>query len=236
MFLFQLPPDYPRIKRVTSFQELVTTRFTDNVNALCWERGLPGDFNEVVSRLDASQGVTPLDETQLLALPLGASVRAGIAQMIEDQRLLRGHGLSPRLDSIQDYPRDENAGPVPTDVYSFHVDSATVETDTYLCTYYGPASEGLRNEQARRRVDIPETRAELLRLFGGEDNADFDEYLKENCYDLHYVPLPHARPFSFGVGNLWRIAVQYAGSPGPPCIHRAPETLPGEGRRLLLIS
>jgi hypothetical protein len=85
-------------------------------------------------------------------------------------------------------------------------------------------------------VDAPETRAELLKRFGGLDSDDFRDYLKENCYDLHYVPIPGARPFSFGIGNLWRIAVDYPGSPVPPCIHRAPPTLPGEPPRLLLIS
>lgn len=38
-------------------------------------------------------------------------------------------------------------------------------------------------------------------------------WLHENCYDLHYEPTPGAQPFSFGVGNLWRIAVQYPGCP-----------------------
>ena len=37
------------------------------------------------------------------------------------------------------------------------------------------------------RVEINETRIELLKLFGGEDDADFREYLKVNCYDLHYA-------------------------------------------------
>ncbi|MBC8001589.1 MAG: hypothetical protein H7X97_03280, partial [Opitutaceae bacterium] len=156
--------------------------------------------------------------------------------LIEDQRILRERDLDPVLNCINGYPRDENPGPVPTDVFSFHVDSATVETDTWLCTYHGPASEGLRNDEAQRRVDIPETRAELLRLFGGEDNDDFRAYLKENCYDLHYASVPQARPFSFGTGNLWRIAVDYPSSPVPPCIHRAPETRPGQPPRLLLIS
>jgi hypothetical protein len=49
--------------------------------------------------------------------------------------------------------RDEESGAVPTDVYSFHADSATVETDTYLCSYTEAASEGLRNEEAQRYVD-----------------------------------------------------------------------------------
>ena len=91
-------------------------------------------------------------------------------------------------------------------------------------------------EEGRDADKHPETRAELLRLFGGKDDADFREYLKENYYDLHWAPLPGAVPFSFGIGNLWRIAVDWPGSPVPPCIHRAPGTLPGEAPRLLLIS
>ena len=85
-------------------------------------------------------------------------------------------------------------------------------------------------------MDIPETRAELLRLFGGTNDDDFREHLREHCYDLHFAPVSSARPFSFGVGNLWRVAVDWPGSPVPPCIHRAPETLPGQPPRLLLIS
>jgi hypothetical protein len=123
-----------------------------------------------------------------------------------------------------------------TDVFSFHADSAPVETDTWLCTYHGPASEGLPNDEARRRVDIPETRAELLRRFGGPDDATFLEYLSEHHYDLHYAPRPNARPYSFGLGNLWRIAVDWPGGPVLPCIHRAPEHTPDQPPRLLLIS
>lgn len=231
-----LPPDYARIKQVNSFHELVTTPFEGGVNALCWRRTLPGQFNEVVKQLGAGEGITTLDDARLLALPVSAAGRAAIDILLEDQRRLRAHGLSPVLDCIHGYLRDEDPGPVPTDVYSFHADSATVEADTYLCTYHGPASEGLRNDEAQRRVDIPETRAKLLKRFGGEDNDDFRDYLKENCYDLHYAPVAQARPFCFGLGNLWRIAVDYPGSPVPPCIHRAPEALPGQPPRLLLIS
>jgi len=231
-----LPPDYPRIKRVRSFHELVTTRFGDGVNALCWERTLPGDFSEVVEQLGSREAIIALDEARLLALPVSAAGRLAIDILLADQRLLREHDLDPVLNCINGYPRDENPGPIPTDVFSFHTDSATVETDTYLCTYHGPASEGLRNEEAQRRVDVPATRAELLQRFGGYDNDAFREYLNENCYDLHYAAAPLARPFPFGLGNLWRIAVDYPGSPVPPCIHRAPATLPGQPPRLLLIS
>jgi hypothetical protein len=236
MSLFELPRGYSRIQMVQSFHELVTTRFGNGVNALCWPRALPGDFGELVARLAPEEGIATLDEARLLSLPVSEAGRVAVAILLEDQRLLRAHGLAPVLDCIRAYPRDEAQEVVRTDVYSFHADSATVAADTWLCTYHGPSSEGLRNDEARRRVDIPETRAELLQLYGGEDNDAFCDYLSENCFDLHYAPAPEARPFSFGLGNLWRIAVKYPGSPVPPCIHRAPETLPGQPPRLLLIS
>ena len=175
------------------------------------------------------------DDARLRALRVSPAGRVAIGVLLEDQRQLRAHDLDPVLNCIAGYPRDEDPGPVPTDVFSFHVDSAPVPADTWLCTYHGPPSEGLRNDEAQRRVDVPATRAELLRLFGGEDNDAFRGHLAENCYDLHYAPLPEARPFSFGVGNLWRIACDYPGSPVPPCLHRAPATQPGQ-QRLLLIS
>jgi hypothetical protein len=215
---------------------LVATPFAGGVNALCWERTLPGDFGEVVALLGAGEGIVTLDEARLRGLPASAAGRSAIDQMLADLRLLRARDLDPGLNIIHGYPRDEEPGPVATDVFSYHADSAPVEADTWLCTYHGPASEGLRNEEAQRRVDIGATRAELLKLYGGADDEGFRDYLKEHCYDLHYAPVPPARPFSFGLGNLWRIAVEYPGSPVPPCIHRAPENLPGQPPRLLLIS
>jgi hypothetical protein len=233
---FALPPNYPRVKRVRSFQELINTPFTDGINALCWQRTLLGDFGEVVERLGAREEIATLDEALLRSLSVSKAGRVAIDQLLEDYRLMKNSDLEPALNCIRDYPRDEDPGPVPTDVFSFHADSATVEADTYLCTYHGPASEGLRNDEALRRVDIPETRAALLKLFGGNDDDAFREHLKENCYDLHYAAVSSARRFSFGVGNLWRIATDFPGCPVPPCIHRAPETVRGAPPRLLLIS
>jgi hypothetical protein len=233
---FSLPADYPRIQRVSSFHELATTPFENGVNALCWERELPGNFAEIMSQLETREGTTALEEDQLRALPLSEAGKVAVEVLLEDLRLLRERHLDPILDCINGYIHDADPGPVPTDVCSFHVDSATVEADTWLCTYHGPSSEGLRNEEAVRRVDIPETRAELLSLFGGEDDEGFREHLSDNCFDLHYAPIGEARPFVFGQGNLWRIAVAYPGCPVPPCIHRGPKTLPGDPPRLLLIS
>ncbi len=229
------PPEHARIRVVGSFHELLTTPFTDGVNALCWPRVLPGDFTEVVRLLGPGDGIFPLDEELLRSLPLSDAGRVAAGVMLDDQRLLRAQDLEPEINCIHHYLRDETDGPIATDVLSFHADSATDETDTWLCTYHGFPSEGVANENTRPRVDIPEIRAELLRLHGGPDDKTFREFLAENCYDLHYALLPGARPYSFGMGNLWRIATDWPGSPVPPCIHRAPETQPGDPVRLLLI-
>lgn len=229
------PPDYARVKCVQSFEELVSTPFARGINALCWPRVLEGDFDEVVAHVTAGDGIATLDDASLRALRLSPAGQVAVETLIADQERLRSLGLSPVLDCIQRYPRDDD-DLVSTDVYSFHADSATVETDTYLCSYTEAASEGIRNEDAQRCIDVPDIRAALLRRFGGADDGGFLEYLRENCYDLHYVPLPSGRPFSFGLGNFWRIAVEYPGSPVPPCVHRAPATIPGRPPRLLLIS
>jgi hypothetical protein len=75
MSLFTPPPGYTRLKIVGSFQELVTTRFADGVNALCWPRTLPGDFGEILARLGAGEGIMPLDEARLNTFPLGDAGR-----------------------------------------------------------------------------------------------------------------------------------------------------------------
>jgi len=233
---FTLPPGYPRIKVVHSFAELVSTPFADGINALCWQRTLPGDFAEVVRQLGEREGMTSLDASLLRSLALSPAGKTAVDVLVTDLELLTAHGLAPLMDCFPGYPRDDENEIVPTHVYSWHVDRAPVEADTYLCTYFGAPSEGLLNEKALRRVDIPETRAALLQQYGGADDADFLEYLRENCYDLHYAAAPEAQPFSFGLGNLWRIAIQHPESLVPPCIHRAPETIPGQPPRLLLIS
>jgi len=227
-------PDHPRIRRVTSLSELAATPFADGVNALCWPRTLAGDYGEVAAALGQGEGIQTLDAARLRALPVSPAGREAVDQMLADLRLMQGLGRDPVLNCIHAYPRDEQPGPVVTDVFSFHADSAPVEADTWLCTYLGAPSEGLRNEDAVRRVELPATRAQLLRLFGGADDEAFRDYLHENCYDLHYAPLPAARPYSFGLGNLWRIAVDWPGNPVPPCVHRAPETVPGAPRLLLI--
>jgi hypothetical protein len=224
------------IRYVENFPDLIAAPFAQGINAVCWPRSLGGDFREVVSHLGAGEAVVGLDEARLRALPLSEAGRSAVACMLEDLRLLQSHGFAPELNCIYAYPHDQDDAGLPTDVYSFHADRAPLAAETWLCTYHGAPSEGLANDEAQRRVDVPALRAELLRRFGGNDDADFTAYLEETCHDLHYLPRRHAQPYSFGIGNLWRIAVDYPDSPVPPCIHRAPLVGPGDPPRLLLIS
>lgn len=227
-----------RIRLVRTFDELRTTPLAGGINALCWPRRLPGDFAAVAARFAGQPGVTAIDEEALASLRSSAAddEKAAMDVLLGDLRLLRDEGLDPELDAVRGYARDERHGPVRTDVCSFHVDRAPVETDTWLCTYHGAPSEGLANEDAERLVDVAEVRATLLASYGGGDGDGFREHLAGHSYDLHYRAKPFARPFSFGVGNLWRIATLWPGCPVPPCIHRAPAMSPQDGPRLLLIS
>jgi len=223
-----------RVRFVGSFEELRRTPFAHGVNALCWPRVLAGDFGEIARQLGAGDGIEQLDAARLSRLALGESGRIARATLLADLELLRAQGLAPELNCIHAYPRDDADAPVPTDVLSFHADSAPVEAATWLCTYHGAPSEGLANEEALRRTDVPATRAALLREYGGDDDDGFRQFLRENCYDLHYAMTPQAQPYSFGLGHLWRIAVDWPGSPVPPCIHRAPAQAPGQPRLLLI--
>lgn len=225
----------PSIRLVQSLDELVTTRFADGVNALCWPRTLEGDYAEVAAGLDVEIGITQLDEVEFQGLHLSAAGQRAVRVMLEDHRLLTERGLQPELNCINGYPPNDPSAPLRTDVCSFHVDSATCDADTFLCTYFGASSEGLLWEQAMRSVDVPETRARLLAAYGGADDAGFAEWLNAHHFDLHFAPLPGAKPFTFGVGNLWRVATLHPGCTVQACIHRAPDPLPGE-KRLLLIS
>lgn len=67
------------------------------------------------------------------------------------------------------------------------------------------------------------------------DDDDFHALVREESFDLHYGIVEGARPYAFGVGHLWRIAVEWPASPVLPCLHRAPTTDPGDEPRLLLI-
>jgi hypothetical protein len=218
---------------VDSFDALLNRRFVDGTNALCWPRALPGDFGEVARLVAPAEGVVVVTVDMLAALPLSAAGRVAADVMTADLLQLQALGKEPLLNGIAGYPRDDSGSAVITDVMSFHVDRAPIEVDTFLCTYFGAPSEGIDNDDAVLRVLDPDVRTALLAAWRADNNAsDFDSFLAEHSYDLHYRVVDGAQPWSFGVGAMWKIAVQWPGCRVPPCIHRAPDNV---DPRLLLI-
>jgi hypothetical protein len=228
-----LSPVENQIHRVTNFQDLVSTPFYREINALCWERKLTGDFSEIVKKLELNENIMVLDQEDLLKLRLSEQGQLAREILLNDLKVLKAHGASPILNLIRCYDRDDSYPFFPTDVYSFHVDRSPVPTDTFLCTYYGESSEILPNSQAEQKILVPEIRDELKKLYHGSDE-EFESFLSEHFFDLHYQPKPNASPISLGHGHLWRLAVDYPESKVLPCIHRAPKEKNGQ-KRLLMI-
>lgn len=222
-----------QIHYVTNFQDLVSTPFQGDINAICWRRELTGDFSEIVKQVEPSETLATLTEDQLLALQLTAQGQLARDFLINELKLLTAHGASPTLNVIKQYERDDAFPLCPTDVYSFHVDRSPIPTDTFLCTYYGAPSEILPNAQGQQKVLIPKIRAALKTLYDGPE-AGFGAFLTEYFFDLHYEALPDAKPISLGIGNLWRLAIGHPESEVLPCLHRAPKETDGECRLLMI--
>jgi hypothetical protein len=222
-----------QIHCVTNFQDLVALPFHGAINALAWTRQLAGDFSEIVKKIEQNGNIEVIDQDELLELQLSEQGQLARDILLNDLKLLADYGASPILNLIKCYDRDDTYPLFPTDVYSFHVDRSPIATDTFLCTYYGEPSEILPNSQATQKVLVPEIRDELKKLYSGAD-SDFESFLSEHFFDLHYQAKPKARPISLGIGNLWRLAVDHPESKVLPCIHRAPKEKSGQ-KRLLMI-
>ena len=222
-----------QIQSVTNFQDLVSTPFHGEINAICWTRELTGDFSEIVKQLNPSENIRVLDHEDLFELQLSEQGQLAREIILNDLQALKAHGASPILNLIKCYERDDAYPFFPTDVYSFHVDRSPVPTDTFLCTYYGESSEILPNSQGEQKVLVPEIRNELKKLYRGTD-AEFESFLREHFFDLHYRAKPNASPVSLGQGHLWRLAVDHPESQVLPCLHRAPKEKTGQNRLLLI--
>ncbi|WP_298716144.1 hypothetical protein [Chitinophaga sp.] len=218
---------------VTNFQELVGTPYQGDKNAVCWKREPMGDFAEIIQKVPLTGNITVVEETELRALQLSEQGQIARDTLLQDLQDLRDHGAAPVLNIIKNYDEDDGFPFFPTDVYSYHVDRSPVPTDTILCTYYGDSSEILPNAQVKQKILIPEIRAELRKLYDGDD-AGFEAFLTDNFFDLHYQAEPGAQPLTLGNGHLWRLAVDHPGSDVLPCVHRAPKEKSGLYRLLLI--
>jgi hypothetical protein len=225
--------DSNQIAIVSTFSELVNMDFKGERNALCWYRNLEGDFKEIVAQLQLKENITEVYPKDLLALQLTEKGNVAREIILNDLRLLADFGASPSLNLLKCYERDDEFDFVSTDVYSFHVDRSPIATDTFLCTYHGEASDIIANEQAVQKILIPEIRKKLNELHNGP-SEEFENFLKDNYFDLHYQAQPAAVPINLGLGHLWRLAVDHPEQSVLPCIHRAPIEKDGEYRLLLI--
>lgn len=223
----------PQVRVVSTFSELVYSDFLGEANAICWSRNLSGDFKEIVAKLDLKGNMTEVSVKDLLALQLSEQGHVAREIILKDMQLLTDYGASPSLNLLKCYERDDEFDFISTDVYSYHVDRSPIETDTFLCTYHGAASEILPNDQVEQKILIPEIREQLKQLHDGPE-TEFEAFLEEYFFDLHYRAKADAKPVNLGTGNLWRLAVDHPAQQVLPCVHRAPVENDGEYRLLLI--
>lgn len=223
----------PQVRVVSTFSELVYSDFLGEANAICWSRNLSGDFKEIVAKLDLKGNMTEVSIEDLLALQLSEQGHVAREIILKDMQLLTDYGASPSLNLLKCYERDDEFDFISTDVYSYHVDRSPIETDTFLCTYHGAASEILPNDQVEQKILIPEIREQLKQLHDGPE-TEFKAFLEEYFFDLHYRAKADAKPVNLGTGNLWRLAVDHPAQQVLPCVHRAPVENDGEYRLLLI--
>lgn len=221
------------ITSVSNFEDLVSTPYKGEKNAICWVRTLIGDFSEIVEKLTLEGNIKEIEEEELRDLHLSDMGVLARKILLNDLKLLHDYGAAPVLNLIKYYDSDDDHPFFPTDVYSYHVDRSPIPADTFLCTYHGDSSEILPNDQAIKKVLVPEIRNELKKLHAGPDD-EFESFLIENFYDLHYIPKANAQPISLGLGNLWRLATDHPDSLVPPCIHCAPREKSRQTRLLLI--
>ena len=88
-------------------------------------------------------------------------------------------------------------------------------------------------DQVEQKILIPEIRQQLKTLHDGSED-DFEQFLKEYFFVLHYQPTSNAIPINLGTGHLWRLAVDHPKQQVPPCVHRAPVENKNECRLLLI--
>ena len=107
MFNNDLSHKEKQVQLVTSFQELVSTSFYGEMNALCWSRQLKGDFSEIVKKVEFKENIAELSMEELHSLQLSEQGQIARETLLNDFQLLTTHGASPTLNLIKYYDRDD---------------------------------------------------------------------------------------------------------------------------------
>jgi len=170
-----------QIEYVNCFEELISTSFNGDVNAICWDRELVGDFSEIINKIALNENIVELSREDLIELELTEKGSLARQILLSDLELLTEYGASPVLNIIKYYESDDSYPFFPTDVYSFHVDRSPIATDTFLCTYYGQTSDIIPNTEATQKIHIPEIRHELKKLSQIEEE-DFETFLSDKFF------------------------------------------------------
>lgn len=222
-----------QIYKVDNFNDLLSTKFKGDINAICWNRNLKGDFSEIVNKIMLDGNMSEIFPQQLLDLQLTEQGQLAREILLNDFKALKEHGKIPTLNIIKYYERDDAFPFFPTDVYSFHVDRSPITADTFLCTYHGASSDILPNDQGIQKILVPEIRSKLKKLYDGPEDG-FESFLSDYFFDLHYQAKPEAQPINLGIGHLWKLAIDHPESEVLPCLHRAPKEKTGEPRLMII--
>ena len=86
-----LPQTKNQIKNVSNFEELISTPFQGEINAMCWNRNLVGDFSEIVKKITLTENITALNTEELLELQLSEQGQLAREVLLNDLSLLKAH-------------------------------------------------------------------------------------------------------------------------------------------------
>ena len=92
--------DHHQIKTVSSFKELINREFQGDNNAICLQRNLVGDFEEIVSKLELKNNITEVSVEDLENLTLTDHGELAREIIINDLRLLADFGKEEDFDAF----------------------------------------------------------------------------------------------------------------------------------------
>ena len=92
-----------QIQNVSSIQDLLSVPFDGEVNALCWNRELKGDFLEIVKKLQKEENIVEITVEDLSNLQLSEEGKIAREIILSDWKALTDHGASPILNIIKHY-------------------------------------------------------------------------------------------------------------------------------------